>query len=418
VSTLDIEMNNEYDPEATSLEQALQRMQQEISPVGGYEQLSVRAALGRVLAEDVRSPLDVPAYTNSAMDGYVLAGTDLPTDGKVELRIIGEALAGRPYSGTVRPGECVHIMTGGMVPEGADTVLREEDVERRGEVIIVGSGYRPGAFVRPAGEDVAVGQLVLQAGRPLHPADIGLIASLGIAEVKVKRQVRVAFFSTGDELRSLGEPLETGQIYDSNRYTVHGMLTRLGVDLIDMGVVRDRQDELEHVLSQAAGVADAIITSGGISFGQTDYVKETLERMGTLSFWRIAMKPGRPLAFGRIQRAWFFGLPGNPVSVMVTFYELVQPALRRLMGQAVEPPLRLRVPCVSPLKKTPGRQDFQRGILHHNAQGRLVVRSTGPQGSGVLSSMSQANCFIIVPTEWGNVEPGTEVEVEPFAGLV
>jgi molybdopterin molybdotransferase len=309
-------------------------------------------------------------------------------------------------------------MTGAMVPEGTDTVVRQEDIERRGDVIVVPAGYRVSANVRQAGEDVAMGQTVLQVGRLLHPADIGLIASLGVAEVAVRRRLRVAFFSTGDELRSLSEPLGQGQIYDSNRYTVHGMLTRLNVVVIDMGIVRDRRDELERTLEQAAGMADAVITTGGVSLGQTDFVKETLERMGTMNFWKIAMKPGRPLAFGRIQNAVFFGLPGNPVSTMVTFYEFVQPALQRLMGQAVEDRLRLRVPCVSPLKKTPGRADFQRGVLHRDAEGRLVVRSTGPQGSGVLSSMSQANCFIILPTEWGNVAPGTEVEVEPFAGVV
>ena len=285
------------------------------------------------------------------------------------------------------------------------------------------AGQRPGENVRRAGEDLSAGQVVLRAGRALTPADIGLMASLGISEVKIGRRVRVAFFSTGDELRSLGEPLGPGEIYDSNRYTLYGMLTRLGVELLDMGVVRDRREDVEAAFRDAGEAADAIITTGGVSVGEADYVKETLERLGSVSFWKVSMKPGRPLAFGRVGAALFFGLPGNPVSTMVTFYQFVQPALRRLMGQSPMgqsevQPLRLRVPCLSPLKKARGRLDFQRGILERQPDGRLAVRSTGPQGSAVLSSMSQANCFILLPVEWGNVEPGTEVEVEPFAGLI
>jgi molybdopterin molybdotransferase len=272
--------------------------------------------------------------------------------------------------------------------------------------------------VRLPGEDIAAGATVLARGRQLTPADLGLLASLGIAEVRVVRRLRVAFFSTGDELCSLGEIPREGQIYDSNRYTLHGMLCRLGVEIIDMGVVRDRREDIAAAFRQGAAVADVLLTSGGVSVGDADFVKETLDALGKVNFWKIAMKPGKPLAFGLLDRTAFFGLPGNPVSSMATFYQIVQPALRRLTGHQDQAPLRLRVPCASPLKKSAGRVDFQRGILEYDGAGQLSVRSTGPQGSHVLSSMSRANCFIILPAEWGNVEAGTTVEVEPFAGLI
>jgi molybdopterin molybdotransferase len=415
-------MAEDYDPNSLSVEQALEAMEAEVQPLSGAERLHIRDALGRALAQDIVSPIAVPGYDNSAMDGYALRSADLPPSGHGTLRVVGTAFAGQPFQGTVGSAECVRIMTGAMLPAGADTVVKQEDVQQRaggmvGE-IIVSAGQRPGENVRRAGEDLSAGQVVLCAGRVLTPADIGLMASLGISEAKVRRRARVAFFSTGDELRSLGEPLGPGEIYDSNRYTLHGMLARLGVELLDMGVVRDRREDVEAAFRDGSGASDAIITTGGVSVGEADYVKETLERLGSVSFWKVSMKPGRPLAFGRVGAALFFGLPGNPVSTMVTFYQFVQPALRRLMGQREVQPLRLRVPCLSPLKKARGRLDFQRGILERQPDGRLAVRSTGPQGSAVLSSMSQANCFILLPVEWGNVEPGTEVEVEPFAGLI
>jgi molybdopterin molybdotransferase len=411
-------MQDEYDPRALSVEQALERIATDVRPVSGFEQLPIRAALNRVLAGDIFSPMDVPAYTNSAMDGYALAAADLPASGQRELRVIGSVFAGQPFRGSLSRGECLRIMTGGMMAEGTDTVVKQEDVERRGDCVIVGPGHRAGQNVRQAGEDMASGQTVLQGGRLLCPADIGLLASLGIAEVRVSRRVRVAFFSTGDELRSVGEALGPGQLFDSNRYTLHGMLSRLGIDPVDMGVVRDRREEVAQAFREASAVADAVITTGGVSVGEADYVKETLESLGRVSFWKIAMKPGRPLAFGRVKDALFFGLPGNPVSTMVTFYQFVQPALQRLMGQSAQQDLRLKVPCTSPLKKARGRVDFQRGVLARDGSGGLTVRSTGPQGSAILSSMSQANCFIILPADWGDVPAGTEVEVQAYAGLV
>jgi molybdopterin molybdotransferase len=358
------------------------------------------------------------------MDGYAVRGADLPTVGKAQLTVIGTSLAGQPYTETIQAGQCARIFTGAVIPKGTDTVIMQEHVQRSGDVIIIGAEHKTGQNVRPVGEDITIGQAVLKAGKLLSPADIGLLASLGIPEVKVFRRLRVAFFSTGDELCAVGEVPQPGQIYDSNRYTLYGMLTRLGVEIIDMGVVRDKPDEIENAFLSAANRNDAIITSGGVSVGDADYVTDTLRRLGEVNFWKVAMKPGKPLTFGKIQdlnslnSAVFFGLPGNPVSAMVTFYQFVQPALRRMMGQKQVTPTRVTVPCISPLKKRPGRMEFQRGILETDEQGRLVVRSTGKQGSGILSSMSQANCFIILPVECGNVAAGSEVLVEPFEGLV
>ena len=408
---------DDYDPHSLPVREALQRIDAVVMPVTGFEQVALRSALGRILAEAVTSPIEVPAHTNSAMDGYAVRAADMPNEGLRELTVIGTALAGSPSMASVRPGTAVRIMTGAVLPEGADSVVMQEHVERRGDRIRVGVGHRIGQNVRRAGEDIARGATVLEPGRSLQPADLGVLASLGIAEIKAWRRLRVAFFSTGDELRSLGETLGKGEIYDSNRYTLYAMLIRLGIEIIDMGVVRDCRKDLQQTLIEAARSADAIITSGGVSVGEADFVKETLGTLGEVNFWKIAMKPGRPLAFGRVQDAVFFGLPGNPVSVMVTFYQFVQPALQRMMGQSKVEAMTFKVPCATPLKKRPGRMEFQRGILKRQPDGSLVVHSTGDQGSGILSSMSRANCFIILPDESGSIAAGTLVEVQPFAGL-
>lgn len=405
---------------ALTVEEARRRILAEVAPVRGFEKIALRGAHQRLLAQVIHSPFDVPAHTNSAVDGYALAGHELPADGGREWRVAGTAWAGRPFAGTVAAGECVRIMTGAPVPEGTDTVVMQEHVQLRGDSIRIGAGHQPGQNVRAAGEDLARGQVVLTAGQMLRPADLGLLASIGLGEVAVYRRLRVAFFSTGDELRSIGEPLGAGEIYDSNRYTLHAMLARLGVELIDMGVVRDDRAAVRQAFLTAAEIADAVITSGGVSVGEADYVKETLDALGEVRFWQIAMKPGRPLAFGRVGHAAFFGLPGNPVSVMVTFYQFVQPALRRMMGETgaeLMPPT-FRVASASRYRKRPGRTEFQRGILARDAGGELIVRSTGSQGSGILHSMSVANCFVILPHDSGDVEPGTLVEVQPFFGII
>jgi molybdopterin molybdotransferase len=409
---------DDYDPNSLPVAEAYRRIELGVQPVSGFEQVAIRSALGRVLMEDIRSTINVPPHTNSAMDGYALAGDELPSHGVRTLAVIGTAWAGKPYEGRVGTGQCVRIMTGALLPPGTDTVVMQERVEREGETVRIGAGEKRGQNVRRPGEDLTIGEVVLPAGRQMMPADVGLLASLGVAEVRVRRRLRVSFFSTGDELRSIGEALGEGDIYDSNRYTLYGMLTRLGVEVIDMGVVRDQREDVERAFREASQVADAIITSGGVSVGEADFVKETLESLGSVNFWKIAMKPGRPLAFGRVGEALFFGLPGNPVSVMVTFYQFVQPALRRMMGRTSVPPVRIKVPCASRLKKAPGRTEFQRAVLETGPDGGMSVRLTGEQGSGILSSMSRANCFIILPTECGNVEPGTLVDVEPFEGIV
>ncbi len=411
--------HDDFDPNSLPVPRALQFITEKIEPVAGFERLFLHQALDRVLDEDVRSPRDVPPFANSAMDGYALRGADLPHAGTAEFTVVGKAFAGHPFTGTVGVGEAVHIMTGAPVPEGADTVIMQERVEALpGGRIRIQAGHRAGENVRQAGEDIAAGSVVLARGRRLQPADLGLLASLGIAEVRCRRRPRVAIFSTGDELRPLGAVLGPGEIYDSNRYTLHALLTRLGMEVLDLGAVSDDRAALAEALQSAAGEADALITSGGVSVGEADYVKGLLEELGEVHFWKLAMKPGRPLAFGQLGRCYFFGLPGNPVSVAATFYQFVAPALRRLAGEAPRRPLRLRAVTLEPLKKRPGRVDFQRGILENDETGRLTVRSTGNQGSHVLSSMSRANCFIVLNQDQGDVPAGTEVTVQYFPDLL
>ena len=418
LAVLDPSCMDDFDPSSLLVEQALERIQALAMPVSGTERVAIRDGLGRVLAEPVRSSMDVPAHDNSAMDGFAIRSADAGGSVPTVLRVLGTSWAGRPFPGTVGAGECVRIMTGAVMPAGTDTVVIQEKT-RTGPADAICFEERPraGDNVREAGEDIARGASVLAAGQRIGAAELGVLASLGIVEATVRRRVRVAFFSTGDELRSLGEPLAAGCVYDSNRYTLLAMLRAIGAEVQDLGVVRDTREDVERAFRKAAAAADAIITSGGVSVGEADFVKETLEKIGEVGFWKIAMKPGRPLAFGTVGDALFFGLPGNPVSVMVTFYQFVQPALRRMMGEPGTAPVRFRVRCASRLRKRPGRVEFQRGVLGYDEAGRLAVRSTGGQGSGILSSMHEANCFIVLPLESEGVEPGSEVEIEPFGGV-
>jgi molybdopterin molybdotransferase len=407
---------DDFDPGSVSTDEATRRIRSSITPLDSLERLNIRAALGRVLGQDVRSPLDVPGHTNSAMDGYAVAGASLPADGTRELTVTGSSFAGHPFQGVVGAEQCARIMTGAVMPEGTDTVVMQEHAERISEDRIrIDDRNKPGQHVRQAGEDIQRGDIVAPKGRRLNPSDLGLLASLGINEVSVTRRPRVAFFSTGDELRSIGESLTDGEIYDSNRYTLYGMLTRLGVEVIDMGVVKDTPEATREAFRKAADNADVTITSGGVSVGEADYIKNVLTELGRIDFWKVAMKPGRPLTFGLIGDGWFFGLPGNPVSVMVTFYLFVQPAIRHLMGEIGVDPLLMRARCKTRLRKKAGRTEYQRGILSTDADGKLMVDRTGPQGSGILTSMSQANCFIVLPTELESVEPGQTVPVVPFS---
>ncbi len=412
---------DDYDPNSMPVERARALIRTFLAPVTATERVHIRAALDRVLAADVVSPLDVPGHDNSAMDGYAVRFADLAPDGETTLVRVGESFAGKPSTATVGAGQCVRIFTGGVMPAGADTVVMQERASAGGDRVRIAAGAvtRAGTNRRLAGEDLKRGQVVFGAGQLVRAAELGMLASLGVGEVSVYRKLRVAYFSTGDELRSIGTPLGAGEIYDSNRYTIHGMLARLNCDAIDMGVVPDVPDALERAFASAAANADVVITSGGVSVGEADFVKALLDKLGEVVFWKIAMKPGRPLAYGRLGGAHFFGLPGNLVSVMVTFYEFVQDALRILQGRSAAGPLpTFRVALAAPIRKVPGRTEFQRGVLAQDGAGAWTVRTTGDQGSGILSSMSRANCFIVLSAETGNVAAGEEVDVQLFDGIL
>lgn len=403
------------DPDSLSVVEARQRLMDAVTPLQASCKRPLRDALGKVLAQDITSPLNVPAHTNSAMDGYALASADLPDDRTREYRIIGTALAGQPINDICHPGECVRIMTGAVMPAGTDCVVMQEHSELLTDIRVrLGTGHKPGQNVRQAGEDIAIGQSVLQRGRRITAADLGLMASLGIAETRVYRAPRVAFFSTGDELRSIGEPLERGCIYDSNRYTLYSLLTQLGMDIIDMGVVPDQPELMEAAFREASANADVVITSGGVSVGEADYIKGILEKLGEINFWKIAIKPGRPLTFGRLGDALFFGLPGNPVAVMVTFHLFVQPVLLKLSGDVHYEPLQVNALSKDKLRKKPGRTEFIRAIYSRNPDGTLSVEKAGHQGSGILTSMSRANCFILLPEDNSGVQPGDTVTIQPL----
>ncbi len=410
---------DDYDPNSMPVSKAREYIRAVLEPVTTFERLHIRQALGRVLAADVISPVDVPGHDNSAMDGYAVRFADLKPDAEANLKLIGTAFAGKPFDGKISTGETVRIMTGAVIPQGADTVIMQERAKASGDNVSVTAVPQAGTNTRKAGEDLKKGEPALNKGQLVRPAELGLMASLGIGEVSVYRRLRVAFFSTGDELVSIGQPLGPGQIYDSNRYTLYGMLTRAGCELLDMGVIRDTPEAIEKAFAEASEAADVIITSGGVSVGEADYVKQILDRLGEVLFWKIAMKPGRPMAYGKIGGAHFFGLPGNPVAVMVTFYQFVRDALAVLQGQTTIKPLpTLKARCTAPIKKAPGRTEFQRGILSRGEDGEWTVKPTGDQGSGILSSMSQAHCFIVLPTETGRLDAGAIVEVQPLEGLI
>ena len=407
-----------HDGPALPLKEALARVLAAVTPVSGSESLPIREALGRVLASDLRSTMNVPAQDNSAMDGYALRSADLPDAAPSMLRLIGTAFAGHPFDGRVGGGECVRIMTGAPVPEGADTVVMQERVSADGERVQVNALPAHGANVRLVGEDIRAGDVALSAGVQLQPAHIGLLASIGTAEVDVLRRPRVAFFSTGDELCEVGTLTQPGQIYDSNRYTLFGMLQRLGTEVVDLGVIRDQPDELEAGLRRAAESADLILTSGGVSVGEADYLVDIFDRLGQIDFWSVALKPGRPTVFGMLGDALYFGLPGNPVSVMATFYQLARPAILKLSGVEPQVPILIRATSAATIKTKAGRSEFLRGVLSRDSHGQYLVVKTGQQGSGILSSMTQANCFILVPEDAEVIEAGSQVDVQPFEALV
>ncbi|MGB4584135.1 MAG: gephyrin-like molybdotransferase Glp [Rhodoferax sp.] len=432
-----------YDPQALSADGVNSFLTQLVEPVTDIETSDIFNALGRVLATDIISPISVPPHDNSAMDGYAFDGAQLTADTALTLKIIGTALAGKAWSGTVQPGECVKIMTGAIMPAGLDTVVPQEFTRLNGDQLTIPAKVlQAGDNRRRLGEDLMQGQPALQKGEMLSPAALGLVASLGISTVPVLRRLKVAYFSTGDEILSLGEPPREGAVYDSNRYTVFGLLTRLGCEVIDMGVVRDQPEALEAAFVQAALQADAIITSGGVSVGEADYTKTMMKKLGDVAFWKIAMRPGRPMAVGHIIReklasspyaknagsaggrphgtgkAVLFGLPGNPVAVMVTFLAFVRPALLRMMGCTRSAPPLLKAISTEAIRKKPGRTEYQRGIVSTASDGNLQVATTGNQGSGVLSSMVRANGLIVLHHAQGNVGVGDAVSVMMFDGVV
>ncbi|WP_341904734.1 molybdopterin molybdotransferase MoeA [Polaromonas sp. YR568] len=441
-----------YDPKALSADAVLAFLSRLVTPVTEVVELSLFEALGRVLAEDVVSPFDVPPHDNSAMDGYAFDGAQLHAEKPLELDVVGTALAGKAWQGSVGPGQCLKIMTGAIMPAGLDTVVPQEFTQATGDggtrISIPAGLLTAGDNRRLRGEDLAQGKPALRQGERLTPARLGLAASLGLKTLKTWRPLRVAYFSTGDEILSLGEAPREGAVYDSNRYTVFGMLKSLGCEVIDMGVVRDDPALLEAAFTNAATKADAIITSGGVSVGEADFTKAMMKKLGDVAFWRIAMRPGRPMAVGRIPRsrgasfaagppqgktapsggsephevgsvgAILFGLPGNPVAVMVTFLAFVRPALQQMMGMASEKAPLLKARSAEAIRKKPGRTEYQRGRVWTAADGSLHVKTTGNQGSGVLRSMAEANGLIVLHHAQGNVAMGDEVDVLMFEGAI
>ena len=419
-----------YDPQALRAEQVSEFLARLVEPVLEQEPVGIFQALGRVLAADVISPISVPPHDNSAMDGYAFDGRQLQAASSdapaLVLQVVGTALAGKAWQGKVSPGQCLKIMTGAVLPQNLDTVVPQEFVtvraalaEGQGEFIEIPQGLlQAGDNRRRLGEDLMQGQPALRQGALLTPAALGLLASLGMEQVAVRRRLRVAYFSTGDEILSLGDAPREGAVYDSNRYTVFGLLTRLGCEVIDLGVVHDDPAQLEAAFQCAALQADAIITSGGVSVGEADYTKLMMKKLGDVAFWKIAMRPGRPMAVGRIGQSILFGLPGNPVAVMVTFLAFVRPALLRMMGSTQTAAPLLKARSLAALRKKPGRTEYQRGIVSQSSDGGLQVSAIGNQGSGVLSSMVQANGLIVLHHNQSHVDAGDEVDVMMFEGVL
>ncbi|WP_291811596.1 gephyrin-like molybdotransferase Glp [Limnobacter sp.] len=408
-----------------TVEQARLKILSLLKPITGTRTVAIREALDQVLAADLLSPINVPAHDNSAMDGYAFNSSNIQNSDITHLTMIGTAYAGKAFTGTCGNGECVRIMTGAVMPLNCDTVLVQENATVSGDQISFPPGaVKAGDNRRLAGEDLTIGKPALPAGKVLRPADLGLLASLGVAEISVRRKLRVAFFSTGDELRSLGQPLDEGCVYDSNRYTLYGMLTRLRfIELLDMGVVHDSPEALEHAMLLAMEQADVIITSGGVSVGEADYTKQVMEKLGSVNFWKIAMRPGRPMAFGQVHNAangdsaYLFGLPGNPVAVMVTFYAFVRDALFKLANANALPIPMVSAKLAQNVRKRPGRTEYQRARLTME-KGLLLAHLSGAQGSGILRSMSESDCLLVLEHDQGDLKAGDTVLALPFEGLI
>lgn len=399
-------------PGLMPFEQAMKNMLSQITPITETVNLAIEQAMNSVLAEDISSPINVPNHDNSAMDGYAFALESLSQS--KTLTLVGRSMAGAPYQGTCKLGECVRIMTGAKMPACCDSVEMQENVQANDDNITFLKDKQLGSHVRKAGEDIQLGQQVLAKGHKISAVDIGILASLGISEVCVYRKVKVALIATGDELKLPGQALTSGDIYESNSFVLRGMLAKLHVDVVDFGVIEDDFEAIKAAFVSADQQADAVISSGGVSVGDADYTKTVLDDLGEIGFWKIAMKPGKPFAFGKLPNSVFFGLPGNPVSALVTFHQLALVALTKMQNSEPLKRTLLQVKCTEDLNKSPGRMDLQRGILSVNERGENVVSSTGSQGSGILSSLAQANCFIVLPSEQGKVPAGETVTVQLF----
>ncbi|NOT13300.1 MAG: molybdopterin molybdotransferase MoeA [Methylococcaceae bacterium] len=409
-----IDICNPKTGELLSVSGALQKIQAAIRAVEEAEIVELKNAAGRVLSKSVYSPINIPYDKNAAMDGYAFSSADIIHEHSFTLKLSGTSWAGYPFTGELHKGQCLRVFTGAALPVQADSVVMQEHVRTDGQYVHFSAQTSAHQHIRKAGEDVQQGGLLCADSKKLTVYDLGLLASAGIQEVTVKRKINIAFLSTGDELTPLGQALESGKIYDSNRYLLNEFLRDASYEVTDLGIIADNKQLLQEKLMKAANQFDVIITTGGASVGDADYIQEVLASCGRISFWKLAIKPGKPLAFGRIGDCHFFGLPGNPVSVIVTFQQIVAPALRQLSGALATQPLRLKAICTTNLKKSPGRLEFQRGILAQNENGDFFVASSGDQGSNLLGSMSRSNCFIVLPAQCGGVRAGDTVLVEPF----
>ena len=408
-------------PGLMPLEIAKKQLLENISVVEGTDMVTVSACQKRVNAHAIKSPINVPAHNNSAMDGYAFNAANTTNNVVAQgetFRLIGTAMAGSPFTQELQPGECIRIMTGAVVPNSANTVEMQENVTVLEDRVKLNQPLRMGEHIRNAGEDIAQGKIVFEAGHLFSSADIGLLASLGIAQVEVKRKPTIAVFSTGDELKSAGQSLELGDIYESNRHVIIAMLENMNVNVIDYGIISDDYQKIKQTFVVANQNADAVISSGGVSVGDADYTKEVLAELGHIDFWKIAIKPGKPFAFGRLSDSVFFGLPGNPVSATVTFHLLAVQALKKMMGTSYPDPMLISATTSSKIKKRAGRMDFQRGIASVDAQGKLSVTPLSHQGSGILSSISQANCYIVLPIDHQGCEAGEQVNIQLFDSVL
>lgn len=407
-----------YELGLLSADLALKQILSALTTINEYEYVNIQKAKGRILFHNIISQLNVPRHNNSAVDGYAFNVGDLSTKESTSLKVVGLAYTGKPYTNKINARQCIRIMTGALIPEGVDTVVMQEHIVLKNRNISVNNPPKIGENIRLAGEDIKLGETILHAGRLITAADIGLLASVGITEIKVQRKLKIALASTGNEVIDIGSACATGQIYDSNKYCLYAALLRPSIEIINMGILADNPKTLQNNFDKYSKIVDVIISSGGVSVGDADYVKTALQKSGKINFWKIAIKPGRPLAFGRLGKSIFFGLPGNPVAVMVTFYQFVLPALEFILGikdRAIVPTFKAKT--LENIRKKPGRTEIVRAILQQDNDGKLTVKTTGKQGSGVLSSMSLANAFIVLEHDKSSVKIGEMVTVQAFSSL-